>query len=32
MKVDQFITHHFNLDQFSEAYDVFSRADPEDNR
>ncbi len=26
MKVDQFITHHFNLDQFSEAYDVFSRA------
>ena len=26
MNVDQFITHHFTLDQFEEAYDVFSRA------
>ena len=26
MDVDQFITHHFTLDQFEEAYDVFSRA------
>lgn len=26
MNVDQFITHHFDLDQFEEAYDVFSRA------
>ena len=26
MNVDQFITHHFTLDQFDEAYDVFSRA------
>ena len=26
MDVDQFITHHFDLDQFEEAYDVFSRA------
>jgi alcohol dehydrogenase len=26
MEVDRFITHHFTLDQFDEAYDVFSRA------
>jgi alcohol dehydrogenase len=26
MDVDRFITHHFTLDQFEEAYDVFSRA------
>ncbi len=26
MDVDRFVTHHFNLDQFDEAYDVFSRA------
>ncbi len=26
MNVDQFITHHFTLDQFDDAYDVFSRA------
>jgi alcohol dehydrogenase len=26
MDVDQFITHHFTLDQFDDAYDVFSRA------
>ena len=26
VNVDQFITHHFTLDQFDEAYDVFSRA------
>lgn len=26
MDVDQFITHHFTLDQFEDAYDVFSRA------
>ncbi len=26
MNVDQFITHHFTLDQFEEAYDVFCRA------
>jgi alcohol dehydrogenase len=24
--VDRFVTHHFELDQFDEAYDVFSRA------
>jgi alcohol dehydrogenase len=24
--VDRFVTHHFHLDQFEEAYDVFSRA------
>jgi alcohol dehydrogenase len=23
---DKFVTHHFRLDQFEEAYDVFSRA------
>ena len=26
MEVDRFITHRFTLDQFDEAYDVFSRA------
>ncbi len=26
MDVDRFVTHHFNLDQFDEAYDVFARA------
>ena len=26
MDVDRFVTHHFTLDQFDEAYDVFSRA------
>ena len=26
LKVDGFITHHFGLDQFMEAYDVFARA------
>ena len=26
LDVDKFITHHFTLDQFEEAYDVFSRA------
>jgi alcohol dehydrogenase len=26
MNVDHFITHHFTLDQFDEAYDVFARA------
>ncbi len=26
MNVDQFVTHHFTLDQFDDAYDVFSRA------
>lgn len=26
MNVDRFVTHHFTLDQFDEAYDVFSRA------
>jgi alcohol dehydrogenase len=24
--VDRFVTHHFPLDQFERAYDVFSRA------
>jgi alcohol dehydrogenase len=24
--VDRFVTHHFHLDEFEEAYDVFSRA------
>ena len=24
--VDKFVTHHFRLDQFEEAYDVFARA------
>ena len=24
--VDRFVTHHFGLDQFDEAYDVFGRA------
>ena len=24
--VDKFVTHHFRLDQFLEAYDVFARA------
>ena len=26
LDVDQFVTHHFRLDQFVEAYDVFARA------
>jgi alcohol dehydrogenase len=26
LDVDRFVTHHFGLDQFEEAYDVFSRA------
>ena len=26
MDVDRFVTHHFDIDQFDEAYDVFSRA------
>ena len=26
VNVDRFVTHHFDLDQFEEAYDVFSRA------
>jgi alcohol dehydrogenase len=26
LKVDELITHHFALDQFAEAYDVFGRA------
>jgi alcohol dehydrogenase len=26
LKADRFATHHFNFDQFIEAYDVFSRA------
>jgi alcohol dehydrogenase len=26
VNVDRFVTHHFELDQFDEAYDVFSRA------
>ncbi len=26
VRPDQFVTHHFHLDQFEEAYDVFARA------
>ena len=26
LEVDGFITHHFSLDQFMEAYDIFARA------
>ena len=26
MDVDRFVTHHFDIEQFDEAYDVFSRA------
>ena len=26
VNVDRFVTHHFHLDQFEEAYDVFARA------
>jgi alcohol dehydrogenase len=26
VNVDRFVTHHFQLDQFEEAYDVFGRA------
>jgi alcohol dehydrogenase len=26
LDVDRFVTHHFRLDQFEEAYDVFARA------
>jgi alcohol dehydrogenase len=26
LEVDRFVTHHFDLDQFEEAYNVFSRA------
>jgi hypothetical protein len=26
LKVNDFITHHFAMDQFMEAYDIFARA------